>query len=54
MMKYVMVYAMLIVVYVVYVYVMMMVYVYVVCYASLVDALEIRYPLYIYINNRFS
>jgi hypothetical protein len=28
---------------------MMMVYVYVVCYASLVDALEIRYPLYIYI-----
>ena len=42
MMKYVM----LIVVYVVYVYGMMMTVYLRVCYASLEDALEIRYPLY--------
>ena len=40
-------YAMLIVVYVVYVYVCGMMTVYVrVCYASLEEALEIKYPLY--------
>ena len=39
-------YAMLIVVYVVYVYVMMMMVYVRVCYASLEEALEIRYPLY--------